>query len=130
MVTDFGTSSGLKPQPLNTPKASTLLVINTKNINELPNFHFTFEGYETLGSAIGSMSFVKSFWSKLYKENIEPEINSLSKFELTLDAKSVLSKSKVLPKISYNSNFYEIPIELRKRIENKMSKFSFEIKAL
>ena len=60
----------------------------------------------------------------MYKENIEPEIDSLRKFDLTLDAKSVLSKSKILPKVSYNSGFHEIPLVIRRKIETKMSKFS------
>ena len=124
-VTNFGESTGLKPQPLNTPKASTLFLINTRDISELPNFRFTCDGYETLGSVIGSQKFVEDFGTKIYKQNIEPEIDSLSKFSLTLDAKSALSKSKILPKISYNSSFHEIPLVIRRKIEAKMSKFSF-----
>ena len=64
MVTVFGSSSGLKPQPLNTPKASTLFLINTNNTNGLPDFGFTTEGYETLGSAIGTQDFLDRFWKK------------------------------------------------------------------
>lgn len=124
VVTNFGLSTGLKPQPLNTPKASTLFLINTSDISGLPEFCFTTEGYETLGSAIGSESYIENFWMTTYKNKIEPEIDFLCKFNLTLDAKSVLSKSKILPKVSYNSGFYEVPLVIRRKIESKLTKFS------
>ena len=124
IITDFGKSTGLNPQPLNTPKASTCLLINTRYAGELPKFRFTTMGYETLGSAIGDEKFIVKFWEEEYKNEIEPEIDFLTKFELTLDAKGVLSKSKILPKISYNSAFHHIPESIKRKIESKMTKFS------
>ena len=99
-------------------------MINTRNTGNLPNFRFTTLGYETLGSAVGTDKFVLDFWEKEYKNEIEPEIDSLMKFDLSLDAKSVISKSKILPKISYNSSFHEIPEAIKRKIELKMTKFS------
>ena len=100
------------------------MLVNTVYAHELPRFRFTSSGYETLGSAIGSEKFIFQFWEKVYKNEIEPEIQSLSKFELTLDAKRVLSKNKILPKISYNSAFYDIPDVIKRKIEAKMKLFS------
>ena len=124
IILDFGKSTGLNPQPLGTTKASTCLLINTRYAGNLPNFKFTSLGYETLGSAVGTDKYVVDFWEHEYKEEIEPEINSLMSFDLSLDAKSVLSKSKILPKISYNAAFYEIPEVIKRKIESKMTKFS------
>ena len=124
IITNFGKSTGLNPQPLGTSKASTCLLVNTRYAGNLPNFRFTTLGYETLGSAVGTDKFILDFWEEEYKNAIEPEIDFLINFNLSLDAKSVLSKSKILPKISYNSAFYEIPEPIKRKIETKMAKFS------
>ena len=124
IISDFGKSTGLNPQPLNTPKASTCLLINTVYACNLPSFRFTTTGYETLGSAVGTEKFIENFWNKTYKNGIGPVIDFLKKFELTLDAKSVLSKSKILPKISYNSGFHDMPLAIKRKIESKMTSFS------
>ena len=61
-------------------------------------------------------------WDEIWK-GIQSDVQYYNNFHLTLDAKAVISKSKLLPKVSYFSSTVPIPERVQSKLNNIMLEF-------
>ena len=96
-------------------------------ISNLPPIKWTKEALNILGLVIGNTKTksVEKHWKQCIKHFSE-EIQNLTKYVLTWEAKALLSKTKLLPLISYNSTTYPIPTKIKEKINNKLENFLTE----
>ena len=81
------------------------------------------ENVVILGIPYGSENFVKGFWDKKLND-LKDEVAYFKSFHyLTLQAKAIISKSKLLPKMSYVGSTLIMPGEIMAKVDDSMLKF-------
>ena len=96
--------------------------LNVHRIQDLPYTHWNNNAI-ILGIPYGSESFIELFWKEKFQE-FDQEIKFYKSFSyLTLQAKAIISKSKLLPKMSYVSSTLIMPNHIKSKIEDRMVKF-------
>ena len=75
-----------------------------------------------LGIPYGTDQYKKCFWKEIV-ENIKTDISKFNKVYTTYDAKSMITKSLVLPKISYAATVFDIPRDIRKSLESMVFRY-------
>ena len=98
---------------------------NKQNIHQLENLPFEHwnENCIILGIPYGSDKFIEDFWREKFLE-FEKEVRYFQSYNfLTLQAKSIISKSKLLPKLSYLGSVLPIPSNFKGRIDSKLLGF-------
>ena len=95
---------------------------NVHSIGRLPFNHWN-EDMVILGIPFGQDKFIDEYWKGKYDMFVR-EANYFQSYKyLTLQAKSIISKSKLMPKISYMGSVLPIPSEIQKKIDNRMLGF-------
>jgi len=80
------------------------------------------QNIEVLGVPYGDSEWELSFWKQICR-NIQDDLRLYNQVGATLDAKSILTKSMVLSKVSYIASAKPIPREVCKIIEDALLKF-------
>ena len=70
-----------------------------------------------LGIPYGNKSFVKQYWKDIVSD-IRGCLADYNNVYTTFDAKSIISKSLILPKISYVATVLDIPLEIKRSLES------------
>ena len=110
-LTEFAKVSGLK---LNLSKTQGLYFQPNTDLQSLPQLSWNKEVLNILGIVIGTAKSVDKNWKKKLKE-FRNEAVKLSSHVMTWNAKALLSKTKLLPLITYASSTYIIPTNLQKK---------------
>ena len=92
------------------------------DIRHLPFNHWN-ENTVILGVPYGSEQFVEEFWQTKFNEFKEEVAYFKSFHYLTFQAKVIISKSKLMPKLSYLASTLVIPSDIMGKIDNIMLKF-------
>ena len=118
-VKKFKSASGLS---MNTRKTKGMFFdkSHVHNISMLPlsptNWN---QPMEILGVPYGDPNWQLSFWKDICKE-IGSDLNVYKVVGGTLDAKAIISKTKVLPKISYIASTRAVPTEIKIKIDHML----------
>ena len=124
LIHDFGLATGLRVQPAGHSKCCTCLVVVPSldlDLSELPqNLKYIRNGIEILGTAVGNDSFVEDFMGKKV-QIYETETKRLREYTQSYSERVVIANSKLLPQISYNTQFHGISDHYKDKI-NKISK--------
>ena len=92
------------------------------NISDLPFNHWN-QNSIILGIPYGSEEFVGNFWVDKFNA-FKEEVSYFKSFHyLTMQAKAIISKSKLLPKISYLASTLVIPATIMAKIDNELLRF-------
>ena len=120
ILDDFKSVSGLK---VNLDKTNGLFFNKTGSVtfNQLPlplaNWN---RDVKILGIPYGSDQYLHHFWKNIC-EDVRISLNRYNNTYSTFDAKSIITKSLILPKVSYAATVLKIP----KNIENKINSLIF-----
>ena len=98
---------------------------NKHNLHQVAHLPFTHwnENTEILGIPFGNANFIEDFWKEKYIA-FEQEAKFFQSFDyLTLQAKAILSKSKLLPKLSYYGSVLPIPPVIQGKINDALISF-------
>ena len=98
---------------------------NKQNVHQVAHLPFTHWNEDSiiLGIPFGSHVFVENFWKEKYS-TFEQEAKFFQSFEyLTLQAKALLSKSKLMPKMSYYGSVLPIPNAIQEKINDTLIRF-------
>ena len=122
-VTKFKDASGLT---VNMGKSKGLF-FNNKNEVDIEMLYLTNitkwnQNLKILGVPYGEFSWELSFWKNKCKE-VENDLKLYSDVGATMDAKAILSKTKVLPKFSYMASTKIVPNEIELKIDQMLLKF-------
>ena len=128
MIKVFGLASGLTMN-LDKTKGFFFNRKNTHQISSLPFNHWN-KNMIILGIPYGDRHFVKSFWNKKF-ENFDREAKYFQSFTyLTIQAKAIISKSILMPKLSYYGSVLPIPSDTKKKLMTHYWVLWFHIKRL
>ena len=75
-----------------------------------------------LGIPYGRKEYVNDFWKNIVKD-LRSTISDYNNVYSTFDAKSVITKSLILPKVSYAATVVDIPGDIRKSIDTFILKY-------
>jgi hypothetical protein len=75
-----------------------------------------------LGIPYGNIEFVREFWKNIVND-VRVSLNEYDNVYSTFDAKSIITKSLILPKVSYIATVLEIPRNIRKSLEYESTTF-------
>ena len=75
-----------------------------------------------LGIPYGDKNYVKQYWKDIVKD-IQTSLTQYNEVYSTFDAKSIITKSLVLPKVSYIATVLDIPNEIKRSIESLIFKY-------
>ena len=117
----FGEASGLE---MNLDKTKGFF-FNNQNVHTIDNLPFNHwnENCVILGIPFGSELYIENYWQEKYCE-FEKEVSYFQSFNyLTLQAKALISKSKLMPKISYIGSVLPIPRAIRGKISKRMLRY-------
>ena len=95
---------------------------STASLNDLPPLPRTNLSLPLLGIVIGSPSGSSSEWNRVFYR-FKTEVKKLSAYTLTHNAKALLTKSKLLPLITFTAHIYPFSAYLRREISNKIENF-------
>ena len=115
----FEKASALK---LNMEKTHGLYCSRLPSTNQFPSIAWTDEHIRLLGVVIGKSSSVSREWNEVLS-NFKKSTKHLSSYQTTFNAKSLLSKTKLLPLITYTSNTYPLTTRLRREINESIENF-------
>ena len=121
MVQRYKEASGLE---VNMEKTKGFF-FNKQNVHQLASLPFDHwnENCVILGIPYGSDRFVQDFWHQKYLD-FEKEVNYFQSYSfLTLQAKCLISKSKLLPKVSYFGSVLPIPSRIKDKIDSRLIRF-------
>ena len=91
-------------------------------ITHLPFNHWN-ENIIVLGIPFGDTQFIKSFWKEKF-EDFDKDAKYFQSFQyLTLQAKAVVSKSKLMPKLSYYGSVLPVPFSVQEKINDTLLRF-------
>ena len=119
---DFRKVSGLK---INLEKTHGYFFnrCNVFNIEHLPLLSRNWNvNMVILGIPYGKSDFVKEYWKNLVND-VKLCLQDYDEVYNTFDAKSIITKSLVLPKISYVATVLDIPNEVKKSVETMIFKY-------
>ena len=117
----FGKASGLE---INIDKTKGFF-FNKLDSHQI--LHLPFKNWNSnmliLGIPFGSPDYIKEVLAEKYKD-FEKEVNYFQSYiYLTLQAKAIISKSKILPKISYVASTLPLPSNINTKIDDRMVRF-------
>ena len=98
---------------------------NKQKLHQIANLPFSHWNEDTviLGIPFGSAAFVENFWKEKYIM-FEREANFFQSFEYwKLQAKAIISKSKLMPKLSYYGSVLPIPAAIQNKVNDMLIKF-------
>ena len=73
-----------------------------------------------LGIPFGTDEFIKNFWEQKL-DDFKKEVNFFKSFHYhTLQAKAVISKSKLMPKIGYFGSVLPVPLNIQEKINDSI----------
>ena len=75
-----------------------------------------------LGIPYGTADFIDSFWNNILCD-IKHNLNMYNNVYSTFDAKSIITKSLILPKVSYAASVMNIPSSVKKSIDNLVFRY-------
>ena len=95
---------------------------NVHNIQHLPFDNWN-KNMIILGIPYGTNNFLRQKWQDKFKE-LDKDISYFQSFKfLTYQAKAIISKSKLLPKVSYISSILPTPKEITEKIDDSLLRF-------
>ena len=116
----FQLASGLEMN-VNKTKGLFFNKTNSHKIENLP-FNNWNKNLVILGIPYGSSKFIKDFWGEKFRI-FDEEVSYFSSFKyMTYQAKAIISKSKLMPKISYLGSVLPIPNDIRTKIDDRLLK--------
>ena len=122
ILNDFWKVSGLK---VNYDKTQGLIFNKTGNVNTdflpLPLSNWN-QNLKILGIPYGSVRFVQKFWNDIIS-NVKSSMTHYGSVYSNFDAKSIITKSLILPKLSYAATVLSIPNDIRKSIDISIFRF-------
>jgi len=118
-LTEFAKASGLK---LNSSKTQGLYFQPNTVLQSLPQISWNKEALNILGLVIGTAKSVEKNWKTKLKE-FRNEAVKLSSHVMTWNAKALLSKTKLLPLITYTRSTYIIPTKIKDNLRKKTEQF-------
>jgi len=95
---------------------------STASLNNLLPIPWTKLSLPLLCIVIGSPSGISSEWNRVFSR-FKTEVKKLSAYTLTHNAKALLTKSKLLPLITYTAHIYQLSAHQRREISNKIENF-------
>ena len=75
-----------------------------------------------LGIPYGNKEYVHSFWKNIVKD-LRSSISHYNNAYSTFDAKSIITKSLILPKVSYAATVVDIPGDIKKSLDSLILKY-------
>ena len=117
----FQLASGLE---MNVNKTKGLF-FNKSNMHSVHNLPFNTwnEDIVILGIPYGSKQFIKKFWDEKYLSFAKETSFFQSYNYMTLQAKTIISKSKLMPKISYLGSVLPTPKDVKNKIDERLIRF-------
>ena len=118
LIEKFGRASGLK---MNVSKSKGFFFNRRQvhTVSSLPFSHWN-ENLIILGIPYGSEQFIDSFWKQKILD-LNKEVGYFRSFHYhTLQAKAIISKSKLMPKISYVGSVLPLPNLTKEKINDVM----------
>ena len=112
-------ASGLK---LNYSKTHGLHTSRSVDFNFLPQIQWSNKHIQLLGSTIGVHESIASQWDKCVRNSVAMA-KTYSTFFLTMTAKALITKSKILPLMTYNANIYPLPHKARQKIKATVERY-------
>ena len=95
---------------------------NVHDITHLPFGQWN-ENMIILGIPYGNEQYVNEFWKEKY-ENFDKDSRYYESFNsLTLQAKAIVSKSKLMPKLSYYGSVLPIPPSIQEKVNKRAQEF-------
>ena len=119
-VRHFEHACGLR---INMQKTNGLLCSSdiTRLVN-LPAIPWNHKSLTLLGSVIGTPAAITQEWNRILT-NFKMETKKLSSYILTHNAKALLTKSKLMPILTYTAHIYPLAVSHRKEITTKIENF-------
>nr|CAB3264542.1 pol-like protein [Phallusia mammillata] len=100
---------------LNVSKSKGLFTKPNPPLASLPPLEWTSSHISLLGTVIGNAGSVTESWRAHYR-TFRSSMTYHTRYILTWNAKSLISKSKLLPLLTYQASTYPIPNSLRRRV--------------
>ena len=94
----------------------------TANTTFLPQIQWTSKCLQLLSSTIGTNESVASQWDKCTR-NSTAMAKTYSTLFLTITAKSLIAKCKILPQMTYNASVYPLPHKVRQKINTSVERY-------
>ena len=121
VINRFEKASGLEVN-LDKTKGFFINKQNCHNVCNLPFNHWN-QNTVILGIPYGSDAFVSSYWNEKYDE-FNAEVGYFQSYTyLTFQAKSIISKSKLMPKLSYLSSVLPMPFRIKEKVDKRLLRF-------
>ena len=95
---------------------------STVSMNDLPSIPWTNLSLPLLGTVIGSPSGISNEWNRVFTR-FKTETKTLSAYTLTHNANVLLTKSKLMPILTYTAHIYPLSVSHRKEITTKIENF-------
>jgi len=122
ILEEFRKVSGLK---VNYDKTKGLIFNKSGNVNTdilpLPSSNWNCN-LKILGIPYGSESFVANFWQNIL-QMVKTDLKQYQPVYSTFDAKSIITKSLILPKVSYAASVINIPSNVKKNIDASVFRY-------
>ena len=116
-MTEFSRASGLK---LNLFKTQGVYIYTV--LQSLPQISWNKEALNILGLVIGTAKRVDKTWKNKLKE-FRNEAIKLPSHIMTWNANALLSKTKLLPLITYTSSTYIFPTKIKENLWKRTEQF-------
>ena len=130
VIDDFGQATGLRVQPAGHSKCCTCLVTVPSldlDLSELPqNLKYIRNGIEILGTGIGTDMFVENFMAKKIQE-YDTQATRLREYTQTYNERAIIAKSKLLPLVTYNTQFHGISDHFKNKIDKTAKTFTLKL---
>ena len=122
VLDDFRKVSGLKIN-LGKTKGVFFNKSGLLQLDHLPLASTNWNGnLKILGIPYGDKKHVKEFWKDI-TQSVQTSLTDYNEIYSTFDAKSIITKSLVLPKVSYAATVLDIPADIKKSLDSMVFRY-------